>query len=101
MKADILLFLLGVKEAGTRRSVSAKELRSTDYSQLKTPSDSSARVSEIVRRRGASDIPKLNYSCFDQTNQPKSNLENIVEEPPATSKKAKKVKCHIWFSDRD
>ncbi|CAN6874208.1 unnamed protein product [Brassica oleracea] len=78
-------------EAGTRRSVSAKELRSTDYSQLKTPSDSSARVSEIVRRRGASDIPKLNYSCFDQTNQPKSNLENIVEEPPATSKKAKKV----------
>ncbi|KAL0733392.1 hypothetical protein Bca4012_009602 [Brassica carinata] len=82
-------------EPGTRRSVSAKELRSTVYSQLKPPpstdQDSSARVSEIVRRRGASDIPHLNYLCFDQTTQPQPNLENIGEEPPATSKKAKKV----------
>ncbi|CAN7050776.1 unnamed protein product [Brassica rapa subsp. trilocularis] len=81
-------------EPGTRRSVSAKELRSTVYSQLKTPpssKDTSTKVSEIVRRRGASDIPHLNYLEFDQTTQPQPNLENIDEGPPATSKKAKKV----------
>lgn len=96
LKAQILPFssYFGVKEPGTRRSVSAKELRSTVYSQLKTPpssKDTSTKVSEIVRRRGASDIPHLNYLEFDQTTQPQPNLENIDEGPPATSKKAKKV----------
>ncbi|ESQ50512.1 hypothetical protein EUTSA_v10022572mg [Eutrema salsugineum] len=91
-------------EAGTRRSASAKELRlevfGLAHSDPETPQsskDSSATVPEIVRRRGGSDIPQLNYSDFDQTNEHQTNHENIVREqrdsdsPPATSRKSKKV----------
>lgn len=59
---------------------------------------SSATVPVILKRRGGSDIPQLNYSDFDQTcTKPQSNLENIVrgqrdsDSPPKTSRKSKKV----------
>lgn len=99
------LFLLGVEEAGTRRSASARELRldalSLSNNRPQTPPSSkasSATVPEFVRRRGGSDIPQLKYSDFDQTcTKHQSNLENIVSEqrssdsPPETSRKSKKV----------
>lgn len=97
---------MGVEEAGTRRSASARELEFEESSltcnQPKTPQSSkasSATIPDLVRRRGGSDIPQLNYSDFDQTcTKPQSNLENIVSEqinsdrsPPGTSRKSKKV----------
>lgn len=67
---------------------------------------SSATVQDVIRRRGGSDIPQLNYSDFDETTEQKSNIENIVKEqrdsnpPPATSRKSKKVLNIIfWFND--
>lgn len=98
-------FYLGVIEASTRRSASARELRvdalSLAYNQPETPQSSKASTATIpmlVKRRGGSDIPQLNYSDFDQTcTEPQSNLDNIVSEqrssdsPPGTSRKSKKV----------
>ncbi|CAN7076049.1 unnamed protein product [Brassica oleracea var. botrytis] len=91
-------------EVGTRRSTSAKELRlealSLAIREPETPQSSkasSATVQDVIRRRGGSDIPQLNYSDFDETTEQKSNIENIVKEqrdsnpPPATSRKSKKV----------
>ncbi|KAL0758494.1 hypothetical protein Bca101_074644 [Brassica carinata] len=89
---------------GTRRSASAKELRlealSLAIREPETPQSSkasSATVQDVIRRRGGSDIPQLNYSDFDETTEQKPNIENIVKEqrysnpPPATSRKSKKV----------
>ncbi|RID52718.1 hypothetical protein BRARA_G00162 [Brassica rapa] len=91
-------------EVGTRRSASAKELRlealSLAIREPETPQSSkasSATVQDVIRRRGGSDIPQLNYSDFDETSEQKSSIENIVKEqrdsspPPATSRKSKKV----------
>ncbi|XP_010467886.1 PREDICTED: U-box domain-containing protein 34-like [Camelina sativa] len=93
-------------EAGTRRSASAKELKLDALSLLNnrpqmSPSSkaSSATIfQKIVRRRGGSDIPQLNYSDFDETcMEPQSNLEKNVskqqssDSPSATSRKSKKV----------
>lgn len=105
MQAEMHTFLMGVEEVCTRRSASAKELRlealSLAYTQPETPQSSkasSATVQEVLRRRGGSDIPQLNYSDFEQPIKPQpKNIENIVREqrdsdlPPATSRKSKKV----------
>ncbi|KAL0803015.1 hypothetical protein Bca101_058191 [Brassica carinata] len=89
---------------GTRRSASAKELRlealGLAIREPETPKSSkasSATVQDVIRRRGGSDIPQLNYSDFDETTEQQSNVDNIVREqrdsnpPPATSRKSKKV----------
>ncbi|CAH8358304.1 unnamed protein product [Eruca vesicaria subsp. sativa] len=111
-------------EVGTRRSASAKELRLETLSlairEPETPQSSKASratVQDVIRCRGRSDIPQLNYSDFDETTEQQSsikalskkesniealskkesNIENIVREqrdsdsPPATSRKSKKV----------
>ncbi|XP_023641715.1 U-box domain-containing protein 34 isoform X1 [Capsella rubella] len=94
-------------EAGTRRSASARELKLDALSlpdnrpqTTSTPTSkaSSTTFQDILRRRGGSDIPQLNYSDFDETcTETQSNLENNVSEQrssgsqPVTSRKSKKV----------
>lgn len=107
-------FSYGIVEVGTRRSASAKELRlealSLAIREPETPKSSkasSATVQDVIRRRGGSDIPQLNYSDFDETTEQQSNVDKIVREqrdsnpPPATSRKSKKVLIIIfWLNDQ-
>ncbi|CAH8320345.1 unnamed protein product [Eruca vesicaria subsp. sativa] len=88
--------LVGTRSATT--SESRLGALSLGYSQPKRPQISkvaSAIDPKIVRRRGKSDIPHLNYSDFDITTEPQSSLDNIIRQERGsdseTSGKSKEV----------